>query len=344
MRSVCQADGEITLPPGEWGVIASVHGLEVVLQRRMGSGLAVTRDGGKTWALIDGSAPTPNAPVFSASDAAWSLQDGELWRLGPFRSVWAKVKSASPLADGLALALAVAADGTDAWVGGSLYRQATEKEATSLERRFWERDAPGKFKVFRAALYRTQDGGSSWEEVHLPAFGALEVSDLHFAEGRLIAATDRGLLESRNGGAAWRVFLPSPECVSPTFRVDFSGRYFGAAGGAGANGSPRWMLFTNQASSYLLAGAGNQNRLCEVGDGEGMGTVEKVVAIPNGLITKDREGILRRSGDLGRHWEDVPVSGRVTDIEATPEGRVLVLTARGLGCMPTAAPRPAGGR
>jgi hypothetical protein len=100
-RSVCQAEGEITLPPGEWGVIVSVHGLEVVLQRKMGSGLAVTRDGGETWALIEGSAPTPTAPVFSASDTAWSLEDGELWRLGPFRGAWAKVTSANPLADGL---------------------------------------------------------------------------------------------------------------------------------------------------------------------------------------------------------------------------------------------------
>jgi hypothetical protein len=274
-RSVCQAGTEISAPACEWAHIVWVQGLEVVLQQRIGYGLAVTRDGGETWALIDGSAPTPNAPVFSASDAEWSLEDGELWRLGPFRGVWAKVISANPLADGLALALAVAADGTDAWIGGSVYREATEKEATSLERRFWRHDAPGKFEVLRAALCRTKDGGSSWEEVRLPVPGALEASDLHFAEGRLIAVTDRGLFESRNGGGAWRAVLPSAACVSRNFLGDFSGRYFIATGGGGVNGSPRWMLFTNRASSYLLAGAANQDHLCEVDEGGGNGLGRK---------------------------------------------------------------------
>jgi hypothetical protein len=64
-----------------------------------------------------------------------------------------------------------------------------------------------------------------------------------------------------------------------------------------------------------------------------MGSVEKVVAIPDGLITMDREGRLRRSDNRGRHWEDITDSERVIDIEANPGGGVLVLTAKGsLAC------------
>jgi photosystem II stability/assembly factor-like uncharacterized protein len=331
--SVCQAGFEISAPAGEWGHIVLLRGLEIVLQG-MNSGLVETRDGGRTWRrLEEPPAPGPAPPVFTAVRSAWALGMGDLWRLKPDGNAWGRVALPAQLADGVPITLAPDADGKEVWIGGSVYLKTTQKEAPSLERRFWRQDAPGKFEVLRAALYRTTDGGSSWQEAPLPAPGALEVSDLHFAKGRLIAVTDRGIFESRNGGGDWTAVLPSTACVSRAFRVDFSGRYFFATGGGGANGSPRWMLFTNQASSYLLAAAANQDHLCEVDNGNGMGSVEKVVATADGLITMDREGRLRRSDNRGRHWEDVSDSERVIDIEANPGGGVLVLTEKGLTCV-----------
>ena len=134
----------------------------------------------------------------------------------PVQDIWA-----SPLDPGVLLAaLGETSNVADPAPGGGLYRSNDGGYSWSEDPFFtnlhvsWIRQVSGDpdplwvgtlFDTYGGGVYLTVNGGADWSDVS-SSFFYYTVRDLLFLEeipGRCVAATDRGVLESSDGGDTW---------------------------------------------------------------------------------------------------------------------------------------------
>lgn len=233
-------------------------------------GVWQSEDGGATWALhaegFDRLASGPGSPADGVhfldtelrDGVAWSAQWEGLWSRSPDATRWAqasldvipRVRTVAPLDDGTVLVGAY---------GGGVYRGTPGTTDWALvsagvgwpyPKQVLALDADRWLVVSGSALYRTTDGGESWDEAPLPVD---EVGDHVAAAGELVLAGVRddehaGVARSVDGGETWTVAALPGACDEKPAALETDGTVAWLACGSigelyrSADGGAGWTL------------------------------------------------------------------------------------------------------
>ncbi len=345
-------------PDGSWtrvfgGSIRSLavdpHGGTVYLDPARGS-LLISHDRGDTWVS---AGPTygnrdgfvafdplhPGTLFAGAGDLLKSTNGGATWSVSqegliPGRYVRTLAGSASDpdlLFAGTDTGVFRSADGGESWIRAS--DGLPPRPVTALAIHPTNPDIALAGVLLRGVfvqsrLFRTIDGGTSWSPIlgEIPlrtTFSELEFDPLH--PNRVYAATNRGVLRSRDGGLRWDL------------RIDgFTG---GASDVAVDPVDPRTVYATTEFWERFLRSDDLGRKWIELTDDRLGDRVEADPSVPGvvyvgGASTEGGAGGLFRSTDGGESWEQLaPFAVRVIEVDPTDSetiyaGLVEVLVSR----------------
>ncbi|MEZ4861139.1 MAG: hypothetical protein R3C14_07530 [Caldilineaceae bacterium] len=223
--------------------VSPTYAMDATLLAGTGQGLFISRDSGQGWQAI--STPMP-APVvlclaFSSNYAmdgiivAGTLEDGiyysdsrgERWSYRSFglldAAVYALAISPNFAQDetifaGTETALYYSYNGARAWKELAFPAEAAPIVSLALSPRFVQ-DQTVYAGTERHGLYRSTDGGQSWQSDALPA---ASINALGAAPaGRLLAATNAGLYAVDDAGNGWRCLLDRAGAFSLAVSDDY---------------------------------------------------------------------------------------------------------------------------
>ncbi len=241
------------LTGGQWRSLGDLARRGADLWTTAGDRLLRSSDGGASWSaatVVDGA--SLNALAFSESDA-WSVGDGGLvLRSADDGASWGRL---APPTDQQLRSVAAPAPGV-AWVAGADSTLLTTDDGGLSWRRslsppddlfcveFLDAErgwtgGGGPYGESAAVVWRTTDGGSSWQSASLPSWG--RVRDLEFVDANTgwAVTEDWGedgdyaqgaVLGTRDGGATWELQATAPKML---LAVSMDPAGYGWALGAG---------------------------------------------------------------------------------------------------------------
>jgi len=284
-----------------------------IQQSRIGPSLLISRDAGRTWLPSDGGIPTDRATA---------------WAIDPTNS------------QGFVLAgwehISTTRDGGVTW-NTKLFPRGKHTAIAF---------APGRIYVDGNPGLVSRDGGETWTDMRVaPSQGnpplSVEGIAVHPADGlRVWAGTDRGVLQSRDGGVSWEPFGLDGQQVrwlSTSGIPPDSGAPVTLFAGINGNGIMRWSSATEDwqpASDGLPAGS---NIIAFVSDGRSPGLL---------WATRDGGGVYR-STDNGDSWQNAGIGvgdnlGLGLAINhAIPGGLFMATAAAGVWSLGAEGPVPA---
>ena len=163
--------------------------------------LLLTQDGGKSWLTIGGEKPKEfDALTFTGGDGGWAVDnDGKIWKT---------------------------VDGGHSWDSRlQLERQDPEEHYMSAHQIVFNGPING-WVVEIWAVWRTQDGGLTWNEVNNFPCKMLTntIREMYFLNSRLGWTRGEGVvLQTLDGGENWNSVTDS---LSPDFTTDMNAVYF----------------------------------------------------------------------------------------------------------------------
>lgn len=287
-----------------------------IQQGRIGPSLLISRDAGRTWLPSDGGTPTDRATA---------------WAIDPTNS------------QGVVLAgwehISTTRDGGATWNT----RLLPFGKHTAIA---FAPSAPGRIYVDGNPGLVSLDGGQTWADLRVaPSHGdpplVVEGIAVHPLDGlRVWAGTDRGVLQSRDGGVSWEPFGLDGQQIrwlsTPGIPPDSASPLMLFAGISG-NGIIRWSSATEDwqpASDGLPAGS---NIIAFVSDERSPGLL---------WAARDGGGVYR-STDNGDSWQNAGLGvgdnlglGLAVN-HAVPGGLFMATAAAGLWSMGAEGPAPA---
>jgi photosystem II stability/assembly factor-like uncharacterized protein len=208
------------------------------------------------------------------------------------------------------------------FVAGGRYRALREGEGFGPNFLY----SPDRKSVLEPALYRSNDGGITWNQIGSPGkIGVIQ--SLHFIDSIYITMlTDGEIYYSENAGGSWKPARYPARCVKKEYRSDYY------------EGKPVGLYSLNSQNTWVSFDDG---RLAKSNDGG-----ESWCDILNAGVLKfggGREGFVKLhfidtqhgwglGGDLslyetfdgGKQWKPIPSNIVIYDIEFTPDYGVIL--------------------
>ncbi|MFZ1694415.1 MAG: hypothetical protein WAT74_14560 [Flavobacteriales bacterium] len=155
--------------------------------------------------------------------------------------------------------------------------------------------------TFSATVYKSIDGGSSWNPSGTGLPGGQAVQSVHFASGVLLCGTESGIYRSTNAGASWVLANPSPLPTASASNYVKKFFQFGSTtlavfsatiGGGGGiyrstDGGVQWFNGNNGLATNMIV-----NQVCEAG----------------GLLYTATSTGLANSNNLSVSWNQIPTA------------------------------------
>ena len=169
----------------------------------------------------------------------------------------------------------------------------------------------------RGRIFRSDDGGASWEEVPSPATRLLTAVDALDGERLLAVGHDATVIGSRDGGRTWEMLRTDPEEEAPLLDVLYLDIDHAVAVGA--------------YGLFLETFDGGVTWEYRDVDEEGPHLYGVALGADGALYLAGEFGSLLRSEDLGDTWTRLPspYAGTFFDLLAAGDGSLLVCGLRG---------------
>ncbi len=198
-----------------------------------GKHLWQTQDGGKTWELVhqlqSGSHDGFYQLQFINSGQGWVNILNELYKSDDGGRTWSRV--ITPISDAAGNVWTFHLTEKSGWIAGGMYRPMKLGEPCMNNARGI---LPGRgYACLKGAVFRTDDGGSSWQEQKIPQRAGRFMSITFTDSDHVWVAGDAGVFHTSNGGRTWSSDEFRRECenyyelpdmyAASTFFVDRTG-------------------------------------------------------------------------------------------------------------------------
>lgn len=177
-----------------------------------------SRDGGHSWFSVNeivGNEP-PLGYHFIGADIGWRYSLENLYRTNDSGKTWTIVATPLDLEKGELRSVWFSDDKTG-WVAGGVYRALTEEE----KRIGVTNNARNGDQVLDAAVFRTDDGGNTWNRQPLSPVWEGRISDVRFFDKSRGLALGEIVYYTDDGGKSWRRPVFKRGCVREKYLNDF---------------------------------------------------------------------------------------------------------------------------
>lgn len=177
-----------------------------------------SRDGGQSWVEVNGIVANepPLGYHFVSAEIGWRYSLVNLYRTTDSGKTWAVVATPLDLEKGELRSVWFSDDKTG-WVADGVYRPLTEEE----KRIGVTNNARLGNQVLDAAVFRTDDGGDTWNRQPLSPVWEGRITDVKFFDKSRGLALGEIVYHTDDGGKSWSRPVFKRGCVSEKYLGDF---------------------------------------------------------------------------------------------------------------------------
>lgn len=177
-------------------------------------------DGGRNWKLLSSSKDSMQNVFFSNLQTGWLERGSGIYRTEDGGIKWTRVVTPLDYPKGMIGGMYFLNNGQTGWIAGGVYKSVSlstlleEKPASYLVR---ENTEEGGYGLLYQSIFRTNDGGRTWQKQLLPdkvgeIFSLRFVDDMHG-----VALGDNWIFFTKDGGKQWKSAVFKQGCVDPAF-------------------------------------------------------------------------------------------------------------------------------
>lgn len=196
-------------------------------------------DGGKHWRQVQATSndQEPRGFFFINQQAWWSTSRSDVYKTIDGGIQWKQQTTPLDAPHGEINSVWFSKDGKTGWLSGGLYRKKTQEELKNGVPNTAS-DSTGE-KVIEEALFRTDDGGQTWQRTKLPQQRTGKLSSVSFFDSMHGIAIGDVIYYTADGGSVWELPRFPSSCVSEKYQSDY---YDGTPESVAILDSKQWWL------------------------------------------------------------------------------------------------------